>query len=76
MTSPLTTVNPRSLEEIFNTAPGSLSEAELDSVVVELRRQRAKWQEAEASGKRTTAPKAVKKSKEELLNINLDDLGI
>jgi hypothetical protein len=76
MTSPLTTVNPRSLEEIFNAAPGSLSEAELDSVVVELRRQRAKWQEAEASGKRVSAPKAVKKSKEELLNINLDDLGI
>lgn len=76
MTSPLTTVNPRSLEEVFNASSASLTEVELEAVVVELQRQRAKWQEAEASGKRTTAPKAVKKTKEELLNINLEDLGL
>lgn len=76
MTSPLTTVNPRSLEEIFNASPASLNDTELEAVVIELKRQRAKWQEAEASGKRVSAPKLAKKSKEELLNISLDDLGI
>ena len=76
MTSPLTTVNPRSLEEVFNASPASLSEVELEAVVIELRRQRVKWQEAEASGKKVSAQKAVKKSKEELLNMSLDDLGI
>ena len=76
MTSPLTTVNPKSLEEIFNSAPASLTDEELEIAVVELRRQRAKWQDAEAQGKRVAAPKAPKKTAKELMSLNIDDLGI
>lgn len=77
MESPLEEVNPRSLDEVFNSSPLTHSKEDRALIIAELRAQRAKWAQAEAEGKRAPRPKAPAKPKlssEELKNLSLDDL--
>ena len=64
--SPLAEASITSLDELFSRDPLSLSQQDLAAIVVELRRQRQRYIEAEAAGKR--APRAEKvKPQAELL---------
>ena len=76
LTSPLQEVEKESLSELFARDPESLSEADLDRIVSELRSKRMLWLQTEEAGKKKKAePKAKPKtlSKEEL-NSLLDEL--
>ena len=73
MSDPLSEANPKSLDEIFSSDPGSLSEKELSLVVKELREQSARWTIAETAGKKS-APKMPKTSAP--VSLSLKDLGL
>lgn len=54
--SPLTEAKASSLEELINRSP-DLTDAEVDAIVTELRKQREKWAASEAMPKAKKAPK-------------------
>jgi len=58
--NPLTEANPESLQELFSGDPFNFTRQRRDLIVAELRRARSRWDQAEASGKKS-APKAAKK---------------
>lgn len=64
----LSEANPQSLDELFSRDPLKLSDADITIIVVELRRQREKW---EATGKRSTDPAAKK-----VVPKSLSDIGL
>lgn len=68
--SPLAEVQPQTLGELFSRDPLSLSDQDIDKIVEELRRQRAKWQEAEATGRKSAAKAAAPS------HISLADIGL
>jgi hypothetical protein len=72
-TTPLSAVNPKSLDELFSADPDDLTKPELELVVKEMRAQAARWQVAEAAGKRS-APKVPKASASP--GLSLEDLGL
>jgi hypothetical protein len=55
----LAEATPDSLSELFSRDPTSYGPADWDRVIAEMRTQRKRWQEAEASGA-TRAPKGAK----------------
>lgn len=66
MQSPLSEASPTSLQELFDRDPLSLSDSDIDTIVLELRTQRERWQQAEKKGLK----------KKDLVTVNLDDLGL
>lgn len=67
MKSPLTEVNPNSLESIFNKDPETLTEDDIRKIVEELRADRERF---------LSAPRSNGKKKEAAANISLEDLGL
>jgi hypothetical protein len=70
MTNPITEADPNSLAELFSRDPLSLSDADIDKIVAEYRKQREIWQLADNQGKpaprKPAAPK-IKQSTEDAL---------
>jgi len=66
-TTPLSEVDPRSIDEIFASDPLSITQVDLDAMVLYYRRNRAAWakeeSEAQAEGRRRR-PKAYKETPE------------
>lgn len=74
--SPLAGVHPDTLSELFARDPLSLAEQDIETIVTELRRARAKWREAELTGA-TKAPRSKAAPKQAASpKINLDDIGL
>ena len=69
--NPLAEASPQSLEEYFSKAP-PYSDAEIYTIVTELRRKREVWKVADAQGKRPKAEKAPKGGEA----VNLEELGL
>jgi hypothetical protein len=65
--SPLSQVNPKSLNELFNTAPDDLTDAEVGAIVAKLQEDRRLFL--------ATPPKAKSKKVAADLNMTIDDLG-
>jgi hypothetical protein len=74
--SPLAGVNPDTLSELFARDPLGLADQDIETIVTELRRQRAKWREAELAGA-TKAPRGAKEPKAPASPaIKLTDIGL
>lgn len=69
--SPLTEVDPASIDELFSRDPLSLSTQEIATIVAVLRAQADNWKQAEESGKKS-APKVKSVSIPALDNLELD----
>lgn len=69
--APLVTANPKSLDELFSLDPMDLSDSNIDTVVLELRRMRHAFVQAEASGKK---PPRAAKGRAAPSDLKLDDL--
>jgi hypothetical protein len=69
--SPLTSVNPTSLDELFSRDPEGYSAQDIDAVIAEYRRQFAAYQAKEAAD--AAKPPRARKVKETL---DLADLGL
>jgi hypothetical protein len=61
-----------SLEDLFSKDPRTLEEKDIERIVTTLRMQKAKWADAEASGKKTLKQAKPKTTATPLLT--LDDL--
>jgi hypothetical protein len=72
--SPLTEVNPDSLEDLFSTSPLERKPEEWKLVVESLRAQRAKWAQQEAAGTKLSKAKA-KAVPKALINLDDDDFS-
>ncbi len=70
--SPLSEVDPQSLNQLFSTAPDELTDAQVDKIVLALEQDRKKFLEAEA------APKAAKKAPKVAADpgLSIDDLEL
>jgi hypothetical protein len=66
--SQLMEASPQSLDELFSRDPLQLSDQDITVIVVELRRQREKW---EATGAKSTDPAAKK-----VVPKSLSDIGL
>lgn len=64
--SALPEFSPNSLDELFSRAPQQISDPEFDTIVEELRRQRAAWETGQKA-----KPRATKAS---VKGISLDDM--
>jgi hypothetical protein len=64
----LSEASPQSLDELFSRDPLKLSDADITVIVVELRRQREKW---ELTGKRSTEAETKK-----VVPKSLSDIGL
>lgn len=71
--SPLSGVDPRSLDALMSADVETLSDPDVDAIVAELRRVRAQWALDEAAGKVPRAKAASKKGT--ITQIDLKDLG-
>ena len=69
MNSPLSEASPTSLDDLFSRDPLSLTRADKDKIIAELRAQRERWEIAERKPKKT--PKAPLQ-----VATNLEDLGL
>lgn len=76
--NPLLEAPATSLDELFSRDPLDLSDQDLSVIVVELRRQRVRWKQAEAEGKTARAPKAKapKLTADQAQALSLADLGL
>lgn len=72
MPSPLSEANPQALNEYFSKDALELTDQDIGVVVAELRRQRARWDTAEAGGKKSLP----KEKGGEKAQISLKDLGL
>ncbi len=66
--SSLSEASPQSLDELFSRDPLKLSDTDIMTIVVELRRQREKWELSGAKSKDPEAKKVMPKS--------LSDIGL
>lgn len=57
--SALAEASPTSLSELMSRDPMGYSDQDLDQIVLELRAQRARWEEAEAAGRKPGAARAL-----------------
>jgi len=73
-TSPLSEVDPASLNELFARDPMDLTNQDLDKIIAALRAQRLKWKQDEASGGAKKAAKIANAA--ETKKISVDDLDI
>lgn len=75
--SPLASVQPTSLDELFSRDPLDLADQDIDVIVAEYRRQREVWAKAEAAGaKRAPAPPKAKAIPGPKKSVSLGDLGL
>ena len=75
--NPLEEAIPTSLDELFSRDPLKLGEQDIITIVVELRRMRKNFAEAEAKpAKPKKLPKAAPLDKAIVAQLSLDDLGI
>lgn len=72
--SPLALVDPAAIDELFSRDPLQMKDADIDEIIAHLRRERSKWETAEA---RAAAKKEAKLNPSSpVAKISLDDLGL
>lgn len=74
MSNPIAEASPASLDALFSADPLGLTKEELGTICAELRRQREKWEQLEATGK--SGGRKVSTKKAASPELTLDDLGI
>lgn len=70
--TPLTQANPQSLETLFNKDPLTLTESDIEIIILKLREERARWNQEE--NKKKSAPKTPKTAATQ--NLTLGDLDL
>ena len=68
--------SPDSLAELFARDPSGYAEQDWTRVITEMRAQRKRWQEAEASGRRPSAARAPKAKPVQVEVASAADLGL
>ncbi len=66
---------PNSIEELFSRDPHSLTDADLDSIIEQLRLRRSAWQTKEAAAKAKADAKKSGDGKPGNVKVDLNDLG-
>lgn len=76
--TPLSEADPKSLDVLFNEDPLNLTDEDIDTIVVELRKNRHLWKKEEEAAKREDRPRRPSsyKAKVPKGSISLGDIGL